>query len=146
MITGKIDQIAFGNRKQTNTHTLGRRENPPLSDCSMRTLKPIRCNHQRITMCTSSRSKTARRFPAELRQTTAKNAKLPSAGPASTGPAVAGRNQRFLNFKPFKKEPFKPNSGDSGRDDSSPNSGTFLKFSTLKILPCSAARFSNFQL
>ena len=30
MITGRFDQIAFGNRKQTNKHTRGRRENPPL--------------------------------------------------------------------------------------------------------------------
>ena len=51
-----------------------------------------------------------------------------------------------LNFKPFKMGPFEPKSGDSSRDNSSPNSGTFLKFSTLKILPCSAARYSNFQL
>ena len=85
MITGRFDQIAFGNRKQTNKHTRGRRENPPLSDSSMRTLTPIRYNHRRNTMCTPSRSKRARRFPAELRQTTAKNANLPIVGPASTG-------------------------------------------------------------
>ena len=65
--------------------------------------------------------------------------------PPRLGRAVAGRNQRFLNFKPFKKGPFEPKSGDSSRDDSSPNSGTFLKFSTLKILPCSSARFSTFN-
>ena len=46
------------------------------------------------------------------------------------GQAVPGQNQRFLNFKPFYEGPFGPKSGDSNRDDSSPNSGTFLKFST----------------
>ena len=135
MVTGRIDQIALGNRKQTNKQTRGRRENPPLSDWSMQTLTPIRCIHQRNTMCTSFRSKRARRFPAELRQTTAKkmqNYRFLDA--PRLGRAVAGRNQRFLNFKPFKKGPFEPKSGDSSRDDSSPNSGTFLKFSTLKIL------------
>ena len=100
----------------------------------MRTLTPIRCNHGRNTMCTRSRSKRARRFPAELRQTTANNEKLPLLlDPPRLGRALAGRNQRFLNFKPFKKGLFGPKSGDSSRDDSSPNSGTFLKFSTLRF-------------
>ena len=64
--------------------------------------------------------------------------------PPRLGRAVAGRNQRFLNFKPLKKGLFGPTSGDNSRDDSSPRSGTFLKFSTLKILPCFAAHFSTF--
>ena len=116
-----------------------------MSDWSMQTLTPIRCNHRRHTMCTSSRSIGARRFPAELRQTTAKNAKLPIAGPVSTGAGGGWTKPTVLNIKPFKKEPFEPKSCDSSRDDSSPNSGTFLKFWTLKILPCSEARFSNFK-
>ena len=37
-------------------------------------------------------------------------------------------------------------SGASSRGNSSSNSGTFLKFSTLKILPCPPTCFSNFQL
>ena len=37
-----------------------------------------------------------------------------------------------LNFKPFKMGPFEPKSGDSSRDNSSPNSGTFLKIFNFK--------------
>ena len=146
MITGRIDQIAFGNRKQTNKHTRGCRENLPLSDWSMRTLTRIRCNHRRNTMCTSSRSKKARRFPQRCDRTPQKMQNYRLLYTPRLGRAVARRNQRFLNIKPFKKEPYEPKSGDNSRNDSNPNRGTFLKFSTLKILPCSAARFSNFEV
>ena len=130
MITGRFEQIAFGNRKENNKHRRGRRENPSLSDSSMRTLTPIHCNHRRNTMCTSSRSKRTRRFPAELRQTTAKNAKLPSAGPASTGASSGWTKPTVLKHQTLQKGPFDPKSGDSSRDNPA----------------VIAASFSNFQL
>ena len=49
----------------------------------------------------------------------------------------------FLYFKPFNDGPLEPKSGANSRGDSSPNSGTFLKFLTLKFLPCPPARFSK---
>ena len=112
----------------------------------MRTLTPIRCNHRRNRICTSSRSKRARRFPQSCDRPPQKMQNYRLLYTPRLGRAVERRNQRFLNIKPFKKGLFEPKSGDNSRNDSNRYSGTFLKFSTLKILPCSAARFSNFQL
>ena len=50
--------------------------------------------------------------------------------PPRLGRAVAGRNQRFLNFKPFKKGPLSPN----------------LVTAATMIPAQIAARFSHFQL
>ena len=84
MITGRIDQIAFGNRKQTNKHTRGRRENPPLS------ADPCGPSHQFVatTGTTQCAPATVLKKPGASPQSCdrppQKNAKLPIAGPAST--------------------------------------------------------------
>ena len=84
MIIGRFEQIAFGNRKQTNKHTRGRRENPSLSDSSMRTLTPIHCNHRRNTCASAPVLKEPGASPQSCDRAPQKNAKLPSPGPAST--------------------------------------------------------------
>ena len=85
MTTGRINQIAFDKRKYTDKHTRGRREEPPLSHGSRHTLAPIRSDHRRSTNVHALAFRATPATPRGAAQAGARNAKLPAAGPGSTG-------------------------------------------------------------